>query len=143
MIRIISLAIVSLLTVPPACIAQDTAVAEPSLGSDAAAKLAVENGERSDRKDEVKNDSDFMVLTFILLMFTNAVICGHWAINTGRNFWGWYLFGLFTGPLAGGCMLHHSAREQSGEMNPGGGWAAIAGIGIPLAGWLLWLVILK
>jgi len=96
-----------------------------------------------DRNDRVKDIADFLVLTFILVMFTNAVICGHWAISTNRNFWGWYLFGLFTGPLAGGFMLDRSARERSGGNIPGGAWGAVAGIGIPLAGWIIWMILLK
>ena len=81
-------------------------------------------------------------LTFILLMFTNAVICGRWALETGRNFLGWYLFGLFTGPLAGGFLLHRIATDKAGGQAPSGCLAVIVGLGIPLAGWIVWLMIL-
>ena len=80
-------------------------------------------------------------LTFILVMFTNAVICGRWAIGTDRNFWGWYLFGLFTGPLAGGFMLHRCAADRDGKA-PAGPLAALLGLGIPVAGWIIWMGLL-
>ena len=35
---------------------------------------------------------DFAALTFILLMFTNAIFVGRWALETDRNFWAWYIF---------------------------------------------------
>lgn len=81
-------------------------------------------------------------MTFVLLMFTNAIQCGHWAIQTKRNFWAWYLAGLFTGPLAGGCMLHRTAVDASSEANPGGCLGALAGLLIPAAGWFIWFKIL-
>ena len=123
--------------------AQDSPVADQSINGEAV-DLATLAQSRESQDKIVENLSDFLVLTFILLMFTNAVICGHWAITTNRNFWGWYLFGLFTGPLAGGFMLDRSARERTGgESQRVGCWGAVAGIGIPFAGWIIWLILLK
>ena len=83
-----------------------------------------------------------IVLTFVLLMFTNAIQCGQWAIQTKRHFWAWYLAGLFTGPLAGGVMLQRTAVDTIGDANPGGCGGALAGLLIPAAGWFIWLAIL-
>ncbi len=86
---------------------------------------------------------DFVALTFILLMFTNAIFVGRWALETDRNFWAWYIFGLFTGPLAGGFMLHRVAGDKADGKNPSGCLAALLGIGIPAAGWFIWIAVLK
>jgi len=91
----------------------------------------------------IESVSDFLVLTFILLMFTNAVFVGRWALETDRNFWGWYIFALFTGPLAGGFMLHRAAGDKAGGKSPSGCLAALLGIGVPMAGWIVWIAILK
>ena len=82
-------------------------------------------------------------LTFILVMFTSAIMCGQWAINSGRNFWLWYLFGLFTGPLAGGCMLHRTAIDKVGDQAVNNPLGALLGIGIPAGGWFTWIYLLQ
>jgi len=128
-----------------ACYAQEstdsqaTSVIEQSEGS------LESSGENPAETEAIANTSveDFLILTFILLMFTNAVICGSWAIKTDRNFWGWYIFALFTGPFAGGCMLARVAGDKAGGKSPNGCLAAILGFGIPAAGWFIWIAILK
>ncbi len=115
---------------------------EPANSDNSIAAEDESDRETMELAESVKLLSGGLKLTFILLMFTNAVICGRWAVETGRNFWAWYLFALFTGPLAGGCMLHGVATDKAGGQAPGGCLAALLGIGIPLAGWIVWLAIL-
>lgn len=118
---------------------QTTAVIEQSEGSlESFTESHAESGPVADTSVE-----DFLILTFILLMFTNAVICGSWALQTDRSFWSWYIFALFTGPFAGGCMLARVAGDKAGGRSPSGCLAAILGFGIPAVGWLLWIAILK
>lgn len=148
MFRIGSFVIALLLSAGPAYSIQNTlvdmqSVDSQSVDNDEASGLNEQVGDGGKKSQSIDDVYGFVALTFILLMFTNAIICGQWAINTNRNFWGWYLFGLFTGPLAGGCMLHRTARDKTGEDNPGGAWGAIAGISIPFAGWIVWVMILK
>ncbi len=91
--------------------------------------------------EESKQLHKDIVFIFTLLMFTNAIQCGHWAIQTKRNFWGWYIAGLFTGPLAGGTMLYRTGIDLGHEpkSNLGGCVAALAGLLIPAAGWVIWM----
>ena len=127
------------------CFAQDSSdVQETTVNAESATSVE-DSGERLAQAATVANTSvsDFVALTFILLMFTNAIIVGHWALQTDRNFWAWYIFGLFTGPLAGGFMLHRAAGDKAGGKNPSGCLAAILGFGIPAAGWFIWVAILK
>ncbi len=105
----------------------------------------VDADERPEQTEALADTSvyDFVVLTFILLMFTNAIFVGRWALETNRSFWAWYIFGLFTGPLAGGFMLHRVAGDRADGKNPSGCLAALLGIGIPAAGWFIWITVLK
>ena len=128
-----------------ACFAQDSPDSQttPAIEqSDGSLESSSENLAETDAVANV-NVEDFLILTFILLMFTNAVICGQWALQTDRNFWGWYIFALFTGPFAGGCMLGRAGADKTAGKNPNGCLAAILGFGIPAAGWFIWIAILK
>lgn len=140
-----ALLLVVIVLMHAACYAQespDSQTASPIQQSEGSLESSVENLAGA---DTVANTSveDFLILTFILLMFTNAVICGSWALQTDRNFWGWYIFALFTGPFAGGCMLARVAGDKAGGKSPNGCLAAILGFGIPAGGWFIWIAILK
>lgn len=144
MVRIVILTAV-LISLHSVCFSQTSSDVRPPNDQKQSTGEVDQSGEKSDpvEADEKSDVEGFVALTFILLMFTNAVICGHWAIQTDRNFWGWYIFGLFTGPLAGGFMLSRAAVDKADGKNPNGCLAAILGIGIPFAGWIVWVALLS
>ena len=144
MVRLVLLTL-AFISVHSVCLSHNSSGVQQPNNQERLTDLPSDSDENLSRADPIENAgvADFAVLTFILMMFTNAVICGQWALKTDRNFWGWYIFGLFTGPLAGGFMLHRSAGDKAGGENPSGCLAAILGLGIPLAGWIIWLALLK
>ena len=127
------------------CLSQESPDVQNKSNNSSTADTLVDADSRPEQKETIAdtNVSDFVALTFVLLMFTNAIFVGRWALETDRNFWAWYIFGLFTGPLAGGFMLHRVAGDKAGGKNPSGCLAALLGIGIPAAGWFIWIAILK
>ena len=144
MLRITLLLVVTVL-LHAACYAQESSDSQTASPIQQSEGSLESSGENLSETDSIANTSveDFSILTFILLMFTNAVVCGSWALQTDRNFWGWYIFALFTGPFAGGCMLARVAGDRTGGKSPNGCLAAVLGFGIPAAGWFIWIAILK
>lgn len=127
------------------CLSQELPNAQAESNNSDTAGVPEDSDTRVHQAETTVNTSvsDFLALTFILLMFTNAVFVGRWALETDRNFWAWYIFGLFSGPLAGGFMLHRVAGDKAGGKSPSGCLAALLGFGIPAAGWFIWIAILK
>ncbi len=127
------------------CLSQEAPNVQAESNNSITAGVPEDSDTRVDQAETTGNTSvsDFLALTFILLMFTNAVFVGRWALETDRNFWAWYIFGLVAGPLAGGFMLHRVAGDKAGGKNPGGCLAALLGFGIPAAGGFIWITILK